>query len=83
MTIPFEDQSKLLQNHPKKIRKQTPTPGPWARSNQEKADLFAEHLADLFKPNDANIDQAVSDYLATTLETEESIGLLTPKQNKK
>jgi hypothetical protein len=64
-------------------RKQTPTPGPWALSNQEKADLFAEHLADVFTPNDATIDQAVSDYLAKNLETEASIRLLTPKEIKK
>jgi hypothetical protein len=61
----------------------TPTPGPWVRSNKEKADLFAEHLADVFTPHDATLDQEISDYLANNLETEENIRLLTPKQLKK
>jgi hypothetical protein len=65
---PIKSTSKTLQANPP-IRKQTPTPGPWARSNKEKADLFAEHLADVFTPNDATIDQEISDYLANNLET--------------
>jgi hypothetical protein len=74
--------SKPPQEDPP-IRKQTPTPGPWARNNQEKADLFAEHLADVFTPNDATIDQEISDFLANNLEMEESFRLLMPKQIKK
>jgi hypothetical protein len=74
--------SKRLQANPP-IRKQTPTPGPWARSNKVKADLFAEHLADVFTLNDATIDQEISDYLANNLETEGKIRLLTPKQVKR
>jgi hypothetical protein len=69
--------SKPLQANPP-IRKRTPTPRAWARSKKEKADLFAEHLADVFTPNDATIDQEISDYLADKLETEENIKLLTP-----
>jgi len=45
--------------------------------------LFAERLADVFTPNDATIDQEVSDFLANNLEMEECIRLLTPKQIKK
>ena len=65
--------SKPPQENPP-IRKQTPTPGPWLRSKQEKADLFAERLAEVFTPNDATTDQEISDFLANNLETEESIG---------
>lgn len=35
------------------IRKEA---GPWARSNKQKADVFAEHLADIFKPNQTEIE---------------------------
>jgi len=38
--------SKPPQENPP-IRKQTPTPGPWARSSEEEADLFTEHLAEV------------------------------------
>jgi len=79
---PIKTSSKPPQEDPP-IRKQTPTPGPWARSNQEKFDLFAEHLADVLTPNDATIDQDISDFLANNLATEENIRLLTPKQIKK
>jgi hypothetical protein len=74
--------SKSLQANPP-ICKRTPTPGPWANSNKENANLSAEHLVDVFTPNDATIDQEISDYLANNLETEENIRLLTPEQVKK
>ena len=78
---PIKTSSKPPQVNPP-IRKQTPSPGPWARSNQEKADLFAEYLADVFTPNDNTADQTVTDYLATNLATSANIRLLTPKQIK-
>jgi hypothetical protein len=65
---PIKTSSKPPHENPP-IRKQTPTPGPWARSNQEKAALFAEYLAEVFTPNDDTIDQAVSDYLTNNLES--------------
>jgi len=70
---PIKTASKPPQENPP-IRKQTPTPGPWVRSNQEKADLFADYLVEVFRPNDATTDQEISDFLANNLETEESIG---------
>ena len=65
---PITTSSKPPQEDPP-IRKQTPTPRPWVRSNQEKADLFTEHLADVFTPNDATIDQEISDFLTNNLLT--------------
>jgi hypothetical protein len=65
---PIKFTSKPLQANPP-IRKQAPTPGPWPRSNREKADLFAEHLADVFTPSVATIDQEILDCLANNLET--------------
>lgn len=32
------------------------TDGTWARSDKEKADVFADHLAEIFTPNDINSD---------------------------
>ena len=34
------------------IRKNTTPPGPWAKSNTEKVELFANHLAEVFTPHD-------------------------------
>jgi hypothetical protein len=37
------------------IRKTTPTKGPWARSDKEKATLYAQHFSNIFTPhNDVN-----------------------------
>jgi len=66
--VTHQKSSKPPQEDPP-IRKQTPTPRPWARSNQEEADLFAEHSADVFTPNDATIDQEISDFLTNNLLT--------------
>jgi hypothetical protein len=33
------------------LRKYSTPPGPWAKSDQEKADLFAEHLSEVFSPH--------------------------------
>lgn len=42
------------------------TDGTWARSNQEKADIFAEHLADIFQPNlgvsDIDVENITNNY---------------------
>jgi hypothetical protein len=65
------------------IRKQSPTPGPWARSNKEKANLFAEHLADVFTPNDNIHNQEIVDFLQHDQVTEEPTIMLTPKEIKK
>jgi hypothetical protein len=33
------------------IRKYSTPPGPWAKRDKEKADLFAEHLSEVFSPH--------------------------------
>jgi hypothetical protein len=65
------------------IRKQTPTPGPWARSNKEKTDLFAEHLAAVFTPNVNIHNQEITDFLDNAQEMDEPATVLTPKEIKK
>ena len=34
------------------IRKNTTPPGPWAKNDTEKVELFANHLAEVFTPHD-------------------------------
>ena len=48
------------------IRKYSiPRGGPWAKSDKEKADLFAEHLSEVFSPHNNDQDQDVERDLAT------------------
>jgi hypothetical protein len=62
------------------IRTQSPTPGPWARSNKEKADLFAYHLAEVFTPNDDLQDQQITNYLLANLPHTDPIKLVSPQE---
>ena len=41
------------------IRKYSTPPGPWAKSDKEKAELFAEHLSEVFSPHNNDQDQEV------------------------
>jgi hypothetical protein len=38
------------------IRKNSNPPGPWAKSDEEKAALFARHLSEVFSPHDDTFD---------------------------
>jgi hypothetical protein len=38
------------------IRKYSTPPGPWAKSDKEKADLYAEHLSEVFSPHNNDPD---------------------------
>ena len=53
------------------------TDGSWARTYKEKADLFAEYLADTFKPNDIVSDIDVEDF--TNLDNDD-IPFVSPKE---
>jgi len=67
MIIIFGNQSKIkkTQTSLPPIRKYSIPPGPWAKSDKEKADLFAEHLSEVFSPNNNDQDQDVERELAT------------------
>lgn len=73
-------------NHNPPLRKQN---GSWAKSNEEKAKLFAEHLAEIFTPNPSAvalpleyIEQEEQDIIpATTQEIEEQIKSLKPNKS--
>jgi hypothetical protein len=41
------------------IRKCSTPPGPWTKGKKEKAELFAEHLAEVFSPHNNEQDQEV------------------------
>jgi hypothetical protein len=67
----------LLANPP--IRTQSPTPEPWARCIKEKANLFADHLAEVFTPNDNIHNQEIIDFTQHDQVTEEPAIILAPK----
>jgi hypothetical protein len=46
------------------IRANTRPPGPWAKSDTEKANLFASHLAEVYKPHDDTPDPEILRKLA-------------------
>jgi hypothetical protein len=79
---PIKSTSKQLPANPP-IRKQSPTLGPWARNNKEKANLFAEHLAEVFTPNDNINNQEIIDFLQHDQVTEEPPIIHTLKEIKK
>lgn len=78
----FQEYIKTLSTHDQsiwKVTKSTKRPkthipplrdqgGNWLRSNKEKADAFAHHLAEVFKPNSNEINQEVEDELQTPLQ---------------
>jgi hypothetical protein len=55
------------------IRKYSISPGPWAKSDKKKADLFAEHLSEVFTPHNSDQDQEVEQALATHIQPQESL----------
>jgi hypothetical protein len=59
------------------IRSNTRPPGPWAKSDTEKADLFARHLAEVYKPHDDTTDQEILRKLETPAKHTEKIRAFT------
>ena len=60
---PIKSRNKPTTSTPP-LRKNTNPPGPWAKNDQEKAELFAEHLTEVFTPlnnnRDLNVDQILN-----------------------
>jgi hypothetical protein len=44
------------------IRETTPVTGPWARSDKEKSELFAQHFANIFTPHNDDRDLEIQAY---------------------
>lgn len=78
---PIKNKNKPINTSPP-IRKNSLPPGPWAKSNKEKADLFAEHLTEVFKPHDNDQVQEVEQELALPINQRERLTLITPKEIK-
>jgi len=64
------------------IRSYSTPPGPWAKSDKEKAELFAEHLSQTFSPHKNNQDQEVEQDPATPIQSQERLTAFTLKEIK-
>ena len=60
----METHTKQTQTPNPPIRLNSTPPGPWAATDKDKADLFANYLLDVFTPHDQELDQAVESELA-------------------
>jgi hypothetical protein len=59
------------------IRKNTTPPGPWAKSDTEKVELFANHLAEVFTPHDNLPDPEVEREIANHSQPTQAIRVFT------
>jgi hypothetical protein len=64
------------------IHKYSPPPGPWAKSEKEKVELFAEYLSEVFSPHNNDQDQEVEQHLATVIQSQERLKAFTLKEIK-
>jgi hypothetical protein len=64
------------------IRKYSIPPGPWAKSDKEKADLFAEHLSEVFSPHNNDQHPDVERDLATHTQPPENLQAFTLREIK-
>jgi hypothetical protein len=67
---------------PSPIRKHSTPPGPWAKSDKEKAEIFAEHLSEVFSPHNNDQDQEVQQDLAVPIQSQECLKTFTLKEIK-
>jgi hypothetical protein len=65
------------------LRNTTPNAHPWARSNLEKAELFARHFAQIFTPHSDDRDQEIEHVLETNTTSAQPIQPTTPTEIKK
>jgi len=64
------------------MRKNITPPGPWAKSDKEKADLFAEHLSEVFTPHNNNQSQEVEQELKSLIHQQDRLKPFTLKDIK-
>jgi hypothetical protein len=62
----LEAYKKNTRKH-KPIRKYETHPGPWAKSDKEKVEIFAEHFSEVFSPHNNDQDQEVAQDLAVLI----------------
>ena len=78
---PIRNTRKPIEPSPP-IREATPNVRPWARSNQEKSELFAQHFARIFTPHNEEQDQAIEQNLTTPITSQQTITNATPNEIK-
>ena len=61
---------------------ETPTQDRWAKSDKEKATVFAKHLADVFQRHAQETDEEILEFLESPAESVEPIKPFTPKEIK-
>ena len=84
-TLKHNDQSvwkpiksrKRPRLHLPPIHKNGTPPGPWAKSDVEKVELFARHLAEVFSPHDKTLDQELENKLAANSTDSEKLSAFT------
>jgi len=64
------------------LRKYSTPPGPWTKGDKEKAELFAEHLSEVFSPHNNDQNQGVEQDLATPIQLQERLKTFTLKDIK-
>ena len=64
------------------IGKYSTPPGPWAKSDKKKAELFAEHLSEVFSSHNNEQDQEVEQDLATPIQSQEGLKAFNLKEIK-
>ena len=64
------------------IRKNSIQPGPWAKSDKEKVELFATHLSEVFTPHDNTQDPEVEREIATQTQPPENLQAFTLRELK-
>jgi len=62
------------------LRLETSNPERWARSDKEKAAVFAKHLADVFQPQEQDPDEEMLEFLELPAQAVEPIKHITPKE---
>lgn len=76
---PIKSKSKPKEHIPP-IKNSVLPNAEWARSEQEKANLFAEYLADVFTPNDVMVDDDIEESISNTPQDVPNIKYLTPNE---
>ena len=78
---PIKHKKKPTASQPP-IRKNSTPPGPRATSDKEKADLFAEHLSEVFTPHNNDQDKEVEQELETPIHQQDRLKPFTLKEFK-
>jgi hypothetical protein len=78
---PIKSRKKPQTPHPP-IHTNTRPPGPWAKSDTEKANLFASHLAEVYKPHDDTLDLEILRKLANHAQHSEKLLVFTTGEIK-